>query len=469
MTKPIVKSYHEELINADDENYTFYYKMTDPSQTEMKIVDDPELKALAINRLKQNLDTTLHVALRFYSWVYGPQNFFDLSEQPDKQRILEHMDLVEIEPIHSTLSEEELKRKLREMDGVILPGGMNFPYEPMDSEEFMQYYEPNGKPKTELKHRVDTEIFNVYRTWINEIININSGGQFLPAWNVCLSLYYIPFVLGSSQLNLDYFGRTNYKLKKMRKVKHESLQQQSKKNSLLEMTNTELKDFEDESFYLFANSMGYCVSTLANDPEFISQFDLLYTSSQNNFENPIKEKEDPKKNILDGYFVNPESLDPEFVSMIEHKKFPIYGVQFYSEVMLRYFNVYRHPDIDRIRQANVLFSKFYISMILRNKLASQQNQTQTFAENFENYIESNVKSNSFKYFISTIEDILPDFEKKISKEFGLQEYYREKNQSKLSKGEKIHLTWEDEKLECLSSMAVALKGAGYNNVGLFWK
>jgi hypothetical protein len=379
------------------------------------------------------------------------------------------MDLMEIEPIHSTLAEEEVKRKLKEMDGVILPGGLNYPYEPMDSEEFMQYYHPNGEPKTELKHRVDSELFKVYKTWINEIISINSAGQFLPAWNVCLSLNYIPLVVGSSQLNWDSFGNVNSKLTKLRKIQHESLKQQSKKNSLLEMTNTELKEFEDESLFFHFNKMGFCVSSLRSDPDFISQFDLLYTSSQNNFESPTKEKEDPHRYPWDRYFVNPDSLNPEFVSMIEHKEFPIYGIQFHPEVILRYVNDYKHPDIDRIRQANVLFSKFYISMILRNKLVSQENQTLTCAEDFGNDIESNVKANSFKYFMSTVEEILPDFKKKISKEFGLQEYHREKNQFGVSKEEKKHLTPEDEKLECLSSMAVALKGAGYNHVGLFWK
>jgi hypothetical protein len=187
MAVPIIKEYHEGLINSDDDNYTFYYKMTDPSQTEMQIVHDPELKALAINRLKQSLDKTLHVPLRYYSWIYGPQNFVDFSEKPDKQRILEYMDLFEIEPIYSTLREEDVKRKFKEIDGIVLPGGLDYPYEPMDSEEFIQYYEPNGKPKTELKHRVDSEIFKVYKTWINEIISINSTGQFLPSWHVCLS------------------------------------------------------------------------------------------------------------------------------------------------------------------------------------------------------------------------------------------------------------------------------------------
>ena len=468
MTKPIFKNYHADLLEAKDDNYTFYYKMTDPSQTEMQIVEDPELKALAVSKLKRSLDTVLHVPFRFYSWVCGPQNFVDFSVQRDKQRLLEYMDLVELEPVHSTLAENKVKQKLGSLDGVILPGGLNYPYEPMSSEEFVQHYEPSGKPKTHPKYRKESEIFKVYKNWISEIININSTGQFLPAWNVCLSLNYLPLVVGSSQLNWDSFGNLNSKLTKLRKIEHESLLQQSKQNSLLEMTNSELKEFEEESLYFHFNKMGFCVSSLMNDSAFMSQFDLLYTSSQNNFESPTKPYEDPHRFPWDRYYVNPDSLNPEFVSMLEHKEYPIYGIQFHPEVILRYVNDYKHPDIDRIREANVLFSKFYISMILRKKLGAQNFESLS-GQKEEQYVESDAKKNPFKYFLSTVEEVLPDFKKKIAKEYGRQEYYQNQNNSEHDKLQHTDSTEEDKKLECLSSMAVALKGAGYNHVGLFWK
>ena len=75
--------YHEVLDKGDD-CFTFYYKKTDPSQNEPQEVLDPQLKAKAVQALKNNIKNLLYLPMDHYTNSFGFRNFFDFSTEQDK-------------------------------------------------------------------------------------------------------------------------------------------------------------------------------------------------------------------------------------------------------------------------------------------------------------------------------------------------------------------------------------------------
>ena len=468
MALPVDETEYDTILQADDDNFTFYYKNTDPVKKSMQKVVDPRLKALAVQRLKANIKNVWTVPLKYYFWAAGPHNFVDFSLKHDKQKLLDYMSLVEVLPLHSKFGIDQSKKQLREFDGVILTGGMSSCFQRLSKREFEEHYEPDGTPKTYPKYRTPSKVYRLYEDIFSEIVHLNATGSFLPAWSVCMSSFYLPLVSGFSQLNLDTYEIEDRPLLKLRKIDSASRTRLSKKHSLSEMVETQLKHFSGQSLFYFTNDIGYRVQELEKDAKFMENFDMIYTSSITNFESPVKSDKYPVLNFGQKHYINASSLDPEFVAMIEHKKFPIYLSSFYPKTLFRFEDRFKHANMERVQEANSVFSRFYTSMILRNQLDPSLLRANA-SETPEQPIASTATTDRFENFTSAIAELYPDFQDKILQEFGHHEYHFNKKSIENSSEGRTDSFTEDCELNSLSSMAVADKAIGYYNVGVFWK
>lgn len=469
LCQPFTDIRFHEVLDKHDDCFTFYYKKTGPSQHEPQQVLDPQLKAATVQALKNNIENLLYTPIDSYTNSLGFRNFFDFSIEQDKQQVLEYNKMIKFLPFRIDGNSKQINQSFRKFDALIFEEGLrgepHLPYKSMDLDEYSKHYEPDATPKTLPRIRNPSHVFTNYKRAVKELIGINAAGHYLPAWFFCLSFSLLPLTVGSPDLTWDRYDRDVYKLHSVKRVHHDCLSEPSKRNSLREMVDIEFTKNEKDVMTYHSNDMGFRPSNLTGDSQFMSQFDVICNSSQNNYTSPVKARPDLRREFGDGVNFHPESMDPEFVDLIEHKVHPIYASQSYLKNFFRYEDVHKYDDIDWVLESQMMYSKFFLSLVMRNKYKLTELQSDCKLTNNE---QKAVKD-AYKQYVSLVRELRQDLREQMIK--NILNFEFEQNLQKLeSQGNNTQSSFaEDSPLDPISSMADIDHAITYYNLTLIWK
>ena len=368
----------------------------------------------------------------------------------------------------------QINQSFRRLDGLIFGGGLpgvpHLPYESMDLDEYSKHYEPDATPKTLPRHRTPSHVLTNYKRAVKELISINREGHYLPAWFFCLSFSYLPLTVGSPELTWDRYDRSEFKTHPVRRVDHYPLSGPSKRNSLRELVDFEFTKYGREVSMYHSNDMGFRPSNLAGDSEFMSQFDVICKSSQTDFVTPVKLRPDRQRTLGDGVNFQPESMDPEFADLIEHKVHPIYASQSYSKTFYKYEDKFMYEDIDSVFHHHVMYSRFFLSLVMRNKFDMSQLQSDFshFGQD-QDRNERRTVEDAFQQYVSVVRELHPHLKKQMilnTLDFELEQSLQIADNHKTDAQSQSP---ENSALDCISFMAYIDKAIYFHNLSLIWK
>lgn len=433
-------------------------------------VQDEELLAKATQAVKENIGNLLHVPFRYFTWLFGPQNFVSFSKKPNQEKMLKYSELVEVVPIHLHDNEGQMRQALQGLDGIVFTGGNNLFFDPLSLEEFNKYYQPDGTPKTIPKHRFERNLLKMIKVIIEEVKRINSSGKFLPLWGTCQGFQMIVMAQSSSEMNFDTFDDDFGHTRLARKIPDKRIQSEFKKYSFSEMLSSYSNNLKNEKSLVYFHNLGFTIPNIEADSQFTSEYDLLYTSSQNDFTRKKKAEKDPFRKPGDLYMYNPDELDPVFLAIFEHKFYPIFGTQFHSEIPFEYVGGKYFPNADQVRKDNIIFSKFLVSIILREKL-SDNHDDKKLLNILKNKFTANISEDLFKFFEESIEESLPLLQEKLIRDIGQYEFENDNrnHQTRAKAPTRISQNDDENDLDSLLSMVVVDTLKTYHYAGVIWK
>ena len=472
LCQPFTQIRFHEVLDKSDDCFTFYYKKTDPSQNEPQEVLDPELKAKAVQALKNNMENLLYTPINSYTNSLGFRNFFDFSIELDKQQVFEYNKMIKLLPFRIDGDSSQINQSFRKFDALIFEGGLkgieHFPYEPLDPDEYPKHYESDGTPKTLPRVRTPSKLHKNYQRAIKELMNINSEGHYLPAWFFCLSFSFLPLAFGSPDLTWDSYDRPVYVLHPVRIVDCDPLLKPSKRNSLRDMVEAEYKKYDKEVTIYHSNHIGFRPCNLASDPEFMSQFDVVCNSSLTDYTSPVKFRPDVERTPQDGVNFHPDSMDPEFADLIEHREHPIYAGQSYFKNFFRYEDINKYEDFDLVFETQMMYSKFFMSLVMRNKYDTSQLPSDS-SDSEQSSEEKKSFEEAYKQYASLVRDLYPDIKKQMVQECLDFEFEQDLEKAKSQEIEAQSQSAEASPLDSISSMAYINQAINYYNLTLIWK
>eukprot|EP01016_Furgasonia_blochmanni_P035970 TRINITY_DN4048_c0_g2_i1.p1 TRINITY_DN4048_c0_g2~~TRINITY_DN4048_c0_g2_i1.p1 ORF type:complete len:394 (-),score=112.03 TRINITY_DN4048_c0_g2_i1:115-1296(-) len=216
-------------------------------------------------------------------------------------------------PILYDTPRDELVKLLSQINGVIFPGGgadlwINGTATPLsETGEFIVRY----------------------------AIQANANGTYYPIWGTCLGYELISSVLGGSELILSHYDSPNH-------VLNITFTSKALESRILRYIPTPLlEDMTTKSLDFFNHHFGITKETFANNEALNQLFDVLALSYDNE--------------------------GKEFVSIIEAKGLPIYGVQFHPEKVIFEWRLDVHIDHEfEAVQVSQHFANFFIQECRRN-------------------------------------------------------------------------------------------------------
>ena len=329
--------------------------------------------------------------------------------------------VVKTVPINVNMSNRQLKKVLKRLDGIVLTGGSQPYFKNMHVDTLnkflsnIQKIEKGDKvhPNDVIK-RVKTKFFKKLSYVMKYARELNDDGKYLPVWTVCLGFEAMLLDDGDTHLRLSQFQDRN----KSHGIRLRKTPTQSVNGSFAKFLHDHFCDREQDKYFFHYHIRGFTPDKFFSDPYLKNKYNILAVSDQNDFQksrlleadifnknfynyakktqiqidskdrklkkeereliiNRLVHYKSPfKSRTLTEETPNMQSLKTdlststsEFVSIVENKKYPFYGLQFHPEKSN--YDFHNNPHVqtdDKTRWNNELLLVFFLEKVLNGKI-----------------------------------------------------------------------------------------------------
>jgi gamma-glutamyl-gamma-aminobutyrate hydrolase PuuD len=327
-------------------------------------------------------------------------------------------------PMNILAGHEYLTELMEGLDGVLLTGG---------SSEFfvkdkIKIDSQNKSDKKEKLTRTNSKYFDTVIKILAKAKEINDKGRIFPLWGTCLGFEAMILNEAPADTQFDSFKdikkthslvltdddgnplpniqttsasfqspnmQMSFKLGteelNMSLINHQIKLPQSpfdmrNYDTFQDFLRTEFYGKQDQKTLYFYHHYGFTTSKFNSTPSLKENFRILSVSDENDFLAPTEDVNDITDKLIYSHplvknikeMINANKTTSTFVSAVEHKKYPFYGVQFHPEKPLFDFKDNRWVRSDDLSiDDNRKFSTFFIQRLRAAKLKNIKNKKQT--------------------------------------------------------------------------------------------
>ena len=325
-------------------------------------------------------------------------------------------------PINVNWNVCKIESMLKKLDGIIFTGGSQPFYKRMSINKVNKFLKNIEQLQAGKKvhpdniiERVKTKYYRKLSYVLKRVREINDSGRSLPIWGVCQGFETMLLDDGETHLRLNQFDDKF----KNHSIKLHKNDMENQKGSFAKFIKDNYMNTVDNKFFFFNHIKGLTVKNFMSDPYLKNKYNILAISDEEDFNKPriLEEQEQDvfnkkfysdlkdKKIIIDtkdskqllkdreleiDRIINYKSpfktriltedklkyiktdfstKDSTFISIVENKKYPFYGLQFHPEKPLYDFHKSTNVDVsDKTRYANESLHIFFLEKVLNGKI-----------------------------------------------------------------------------------------------------